>query len=397
MYALPTLLSTFYSVCIALNTQLVFVFSRPPNTSALKYYIALPLAVTLCICVPALGAGLYGYDSSWDLCWYDTSQKSPKQVLIPYLFTFGLWCLASIFYLIIAAVSIIFVVFSKSSRTNQLASNLSKSLSVAASFPEPPPLAYTRHGAATPREKGDENKRDSFLPEISSIGSHHNEPVPYTPTTPYAGVEATATHSVITSQPIRQNATLSRRSLAMRALAFRLIGYIMIPVICILPGVIKDLIVKVNPDASKYIPDAVSTMFDTINGLVGLFNAILYIVDPALLAFYHQIKTERKEEKSQAVMRQNNIIELELGKNSGMSPPPSPGYDYNSTSALSHHQTEAVEVRPGKYLTPIFIGDKWRSELRQNKKGNLIGGIIIRVDVQVDNDLEKLGDYLDGL
>lgn len=386
MYALPTLLSIFYSVCIALNTQLVFVFSRRPDTSTLKYYIALPVVVALCICVPALGAGLYGYDASWDLCWYNTGKKSPKQVLVPYLFTFGLWCLVSIFYLVVSAISIIFVVFSKSSRTNQLASNLSKTLSLAASFPEPPPLAPNRHDATSGQ------KRNSFLPELSSIGSQHNELEPSTPTTPYTGAEAATIHGAIGSQPRQQNATLSRRSLAMRALAFRLIGYIMIPVFCILPGVIRDLIVKINPNASQYMPDSVSTMFDTINGLVGLFNTILYIIDPTLLAVYHQIMVERKEKKARAAMA--NTFELETGKGS-VSVPPSPGYD--SVDTFSQHQKETVEVRPGKHLTPIFVGDKWRNERRQNKKRNPAGGIVIRVDVQVDNDLEKLGDYLDGL
>ena len=55
-----------------------------------------------------------------------------------------------------------------------------------------------------------------------------------------------------------------------------------------------------------------------------------------------------------------------------------------------HAETqEKVEVRPGKYLAPISVGDLWTKA-----KAQLSHEIIIRVDLEVNNDLERLGDYL---
>lgn len=50
LYAFPTLVSIFYSACIALNTQIVFVFSKRPGQTKLKYYIGVPIILSLCIC-----------------------------------------------------------------------------------------------------------------------------------------------------------------------------------------------------------------------------------------------------------------------------------------------------------------------------------------------------------
>jgi hypothetical protein len=50
LYAFPTLTSLFYSFCIALNTQLVFVFGKRPGSSTLKFYIGIPIFLSLCIC-----------------------------------------------------------------------------------------------------------------------------------------------------------------------------------------------------------------------------------------------------------------------------------------------------------------------------------------------------------
>lgn len=56
LYAFPTLLSVFYSCCIALNSQLYFVFRREPKDTGrgigtlLKWYIITPIIVSAIIC-----------------------------------------------------------------------------------------------------------------------------------------------------------------------------------------------------------------------------------------------------------------------------------------------------------------------------------------------------------
>lgn len=56
MFAFPTLLSVFYSCCIAFNSQLYFVFRREPNDTGkgigtlLKWYIIGPIVLSGTIC-----------------------------------------------------------------------------------------------------------------------------------------------------------------------------------------------------------------------------------------------------------------------------------------------------------------------------------------------------------
>lgn len=56
MYAFPTLLSIFYSFCIALHSQLYFVFRREPKDAdkgiyaMLKWYLILPIVASGVIC-----------------------------------------------------------------------------------------------------------------------------------------------------------------------------------------------------------------------------------------------------------------------------------------------------------------------------------------------------------
>ena len=56
MYAFPTLLSIFYSFCIALHSQLYFVFRREPKDAdkgiyaMLKWYLILPIIASGVIC-----------------------------------------------------------------------------------------------------------------------------------------------------------------------------------------------------------------------------------------------------------------------------------------------------------------------------------------------------------
>lgn len=102
-------------------------------------------------------------------------------------------------------------------------------------------------------------------------------------------------------------------------------------------------------------------------------------MDPALLAIYHQIWEERKEKKEAAARAQD--VEL---------------------SDISRSDSNEVEVKvdtpshkKAKHLKPIFTGRKLR-----NSRGPMspqTPGIVIRVDVEVDNDIDRLENYLDGL
>ena len=63
----------------------------------------------------------------------------------------------------------------------------------------------------------------------------------------------------------------------------------MAPILCLLPGIILDLITKVIPDME--VPTALNALFDGLNGLVGFFNSLLMLSDPALLAVWEDLRT----------------------------------------------------------------------------------------------------------
>ncbi|CAG7853086.1 SubName: Full=Uncharacterized protein {ECO:0000313/EMBL:CCA70837.1} [Serendipita indica DSM 11827] len=477
-YAFPTLISIFYSFCIALNTQLVFVFSKRPGFTTLKYYVFIPIIVSAFICIPALSAGVYGYDASYDLCWYASDGTHQHKVVVRYILTFGMWCLSVMVYLIIAAMTIIWAVFSKTSKMNQLATTLSRSLgssaprTPSASGPHTLPKISVRpssgHAKYTvPEDIGVGNNQPThfYTPTQSAIGGaafnkseFDSEPVtPMTPVKlhprykrPYSTTQSGGSVSAAAQHP---SGTLSRRSLAMRALALRLLGYILIPTICILPGVIQDFLSKVSPQTAAGVPDSVTTMLDTLNGLVGLFNAILFSLDPALLALYHQMRMERREKKSMG-RQAHRDIEMAPTGTVYTTPPESPGSKSprqshsdgaEGSSADRHHgrggpnavhetqtfvtaegesdsagvsQTDLgngtkVEVRTGKFLAPILVGNRFKKSERGLPSPRSIAsygnggaalsspGIVIQVEVEVDTtrdkDIERLERYLGGL
>jgi hypothetical protein len=66
-----------------------------------------------------------------------------------------------------------------------------------------------------------------------------------------------------------------------------LTGYIVTPLLCLLPGIIFDLVTKVSPHLE--VPTAINALFDGLNGLVGLFNSALMLSDPALLAVWDDL------------------------------------------------------------------------------------------------------------
>ncbi|PVG02354.1 hypothetical protein CPB86DRAFT_811450 [Serendipita vermifera] len=523
LYAFPTLISLFYSFNIALNTQLVFVFGKRPGQSKLKYYISIPILLSLCICIPALATHIYGFDVSFDMCWYKTKHKNSRQVLLPYFFTFAFWCLMVVAYLIVAGISITFAVFSKTSRLNHLATNLSKSLSSNSHHAGSAPHMMVAGMAATSNlpmqaqatlSSGKGQQISSFgmsdSDEIGGVGDGRGRKLTYGPQqqerhekqkrqwltsnqqrrefdrdpmilthksdfemdatgisalskqvggdqyhhhqygrSPAVSSKQTATMMSMHGRSVPvvpPNQTLSRRSLAMRALALRLLGYITIPMICILPGVIDDLLIKAIPSRGPDIPGVLSTCFDSLNGLIGLMNAILYALDPALLALYHQIKVERQERKKRNDMAFTSPTASRMDTQT-YEPHSRPYHHHNRMASLggattpgpysadlelsnvhsrddngsfkynNYNDNEDVQVRtegrmnPRKtrFLSPFLKRPDERmrhgtvqSSLPQGSVRQTTsafgGGIVIRVDVQVDrDDIDRLEHYLVGL
>lgn len=148
------------------------------------------------------------------MCWYKTEGKTAHEVLIPYFFTFAFWCLLTMLYLIIAAISISLAVFSKSSHISHLASNLTRSLTTLSHDPSSIPAPYSHQRSFLPGDSPLASRKSGGDVDIelrTTTSMHHQRTVSMAP----------------------QNETLSRRSLAMRALAFRLLGYICIPTLCV--------------------------------------------------------------------------------------------------------------------------------------------------------------------
>lgn len=94
--------------------------------------------------------------------------------------------------------------------------------------------------------------------------------------------------------------TLDRRDAARKALSLRLFGYILVPVICVLPGVILDFIAKSGKESDIDINDTVETLGDVLAGLMGCLNAIMFGVDPSVLAVVYAIRVDKEEERKRA-------------------------------------------------------------------------------------------------
>jgi hypothetical protein len=130
------------------------------------------------------------------------------------------------------------------------------------------------------------------------------------------------------------------------------------------------------PDIVENIPGQLSTFFDSLNGLVGLFNAFLYAMDPALLALYHQMWQQYREKRNG-----------------------------NSNSNLEMTTTERsdsnVEIRTEGSKPKFFTSFNAKGSRNGRARGNsvLTNGITIRVEVQTDRDkdIDRLQNYLVGL
>ena len=125
--------------------------------------------------------------------------------------------------------------------------------------------------------------------------------------------------------------------------------------------------------AIENIPGELSTFFDSLNGLVGLFNAVLYAMDPALLALYHQMWQKHQEQKN------GNNLEMTAAK----------------------HSDSTVEIRTEGSHSKFFGLFNPRRSRRGTGGVNsvLTNAVTIRVEVQTDRDdnIERLQNYLVGL
>jgi hypothetical protein len=229
--------------------------------------------------------------------------------------------------------------------------------------------------------------------------------------------------------------TISRRTLALRAMTLRLIGYILIPVICILPSVIMDLIVKACPVGVVKIPDGVSGFSDGLNGLIGLFNTILFLLDPVLLVVWADLRTNRRWGllRKQRVAAHNSdcegtdAIEVDVMDESPLQDAKNPGSDGADEEVGGVRSTRVGDDRrdlplpkrafedslvsglpdadnePPSHLT--IVGPKrprsrgMGRRTRREAHHDGAAGLMIRVQVQVTeySDLERVEEYLLGL
>lgn len=97
---------------------------------------------------------------------------------------------------------------------------------------------------------------------------------------------------------------LARRDLARRALTVRVLGYICVPVLCVFPGVIIDLVARARPDV--HIPAVVPLVAAITAGLMGTLNAGLLSFDPSVVAVVFWPHWRRKKEQEQERRRRSD-------------------------------------------------------------------------------------------
>ena len=95
--------------------------------------------------------------------------------------------------------------------------------------------------------------------------------------------------------------TMERREIARRALTVRVLGYIFVPVICVFPGVIADIITRARPDIS--VPSWVELFADITAGLMGTLNTILLGFDPSVVAVVFWPYWKKRKDKKRMQKR----------------------------------------------------------------------------------------------
>lgn len=418
----------------------------------------------------ALGAGLYGYDSVYGYCWFASPPPDPNhphqrysRPLIGMLATFGGWCLLAVLYLLVASSTVAWVVFFKAPEVDfgghiGLRRNRRKFTS-----DDPVPVSsqrWTGHATMSSSdvvtggpEKATLTPPDDFKAlskkdihadneaeaEDNGQAGERDWNIHIFPPRPRHPSGVTHSRRIDTIDAIstapsahQERPKISRRTLALRAMTLRLIGYILIPVICILPSSIKDLIIKTYPLGEFQPPDVVSGLFDGLNGLVGLFNAILFLVDPVLLIVWAELRAnhrwgrlQKQRSGAQDTDPENRTTEAEEMAESPVQDADTPGSDggdeqvgglRSSRFGTEDKQQSAKRVFGDSLASSLQKIDNERRSSRITQAGPRLlksmgrrkrqeaqhsggAGLMIHVQVEVakHSDLERVEDYLHGL
>jgi hypothetical protein len=191
--------------------------------------------------VPTLATGVYGFDEDFGYCWYTTHNVSTETVFLRIFFTWVLWLFIAGFYLIVAVTMITYSLCGK--RGPLLGRGISEYLK--------------RHPSQLHGSSDD------------------------------AG-------AVITT-------TVERREMARRALTVRVLGYIIVPVICVFPGLITDIITRVRSDIT--LPFEADLFAAITAGLMGTFNTILLCFDPSIVAVVFWPYWKRRKDRKRMQKR----------------------------------------------------------------------------------------------
>lgn len=187
-------------------------------------------------------AGWYGFDEVLEYCWYETRNIPEKTVFLRVMLTYDIWVFIPLLYLVVAVILITYSLFSPRSLLSSM---------------------------------GARQHLDRHPSHAHSVSS--------------TNIAATLA------------ATLARRDVARRALTARVLGYIIVPIICVVPGVAADVIARARPDIT--VPSLVTLISAITAGLMGTFNAILLSLDPSIIAvvFAQRVQARRDTRRRKRV------------------------------------------------------------------------------------------------
>ncbi|KAG9285127.1 hypothetical protein G9A89_008474 [Geosiphon pyriformis] len=72
-WAFFSLTSVFYTVCIAINLQLIFIYEYKGRHNLEKYYFLCPILLALFFSLLPLTQNMWGYSVTEGICWYRNS------------------------------------------------------------------------------------------------------------------------------------------------------------------------------------------------------------------------------------------------------------------------------------------------------------------------------------
>ena len=167
-------------------------------------------------------------------CWYETRGLDDRTIILRMVFTYNLWLCLTLLYLVVAATLITWSI----SRPGHFLA------------PHPTHMVHTQRNPSS-----------------------------------YATADVNAS----------LEATRARRDTARRALTVRLLGYILVPTICVISGMVIDLLGESKSGAN--IPREVEITVSALAGLMGTMNAILFAFDPSIRAVIHDLRLRRAQRR----------------------------------------------------------------------------------------------------